>query len=1208
MRRLGTIVRSALLSVLALAVPVGAQTATATLKGVVEDGSGRVTPGATVTITQTATGLKRTFTADTGGQYTFTFLEPGDYMLEVQAPGFRRHQQKGIQLGVGQAAELNVALSPGDINETVTVSSTATALQLDTASSALGGGVERKQIDELPLNGRNVFQLAQLEPGVNTSPGSRGALPTLGAGGVGELSINGGRTLTNEIVVDGIPITNKADNLPSLKPSPDAVQEFRIITNSYSAEYGRSGGGSLNFSIRSGGSALHGTLFEFFRNDALDATAFFSNAAGTGKEKLRFNQFGGNLGGPVYLPGFGEGGPVARKIEKLFFFFNYEGLRIRRSNLRTPTVPTLKMRQGDFSELLGAVITGVTVRDTNGNLIPARIGMIYVPGALVPAGQPGAGSRIAFAGNIIPESRINPVGRAIAAYYPSPNAAGIPNPNGLGFAQNYLVNSPITNSENQYTARIDYNISQAHHLYGRVIQNRDSGFNAGPFPGNIAGTQANPLQTSRPGSAVVDHIWTISPRVVLHTNAGVTRFSNDSRTYSDGFDPTSLGFPSYIANASGAARVFPSLGPQGYSTLGPTRNFGNALNFQDTFSLNQDVSSLRGAHSFKFGANQRIYRIYSNRPDDPAGNFAFTRSFTGRTPTDALSGDSIASLLLGNPATGRLAVAPQPVIQNNYFAFFAQDDWTVNRRLTLNLGLRWETDLGNTERYNRLTNFDLNTPFPVNSITVAFPAATGLGSRTIPLRGVVIPVGRGGVENRNQYDRDLNNFGPRIGLAFKLTEKTVLRAGGGIFYASTSGGGFANQTLALSDLAETGFIASLDNGVTPTPGTNLSNPFPNRIVQPAPTFPGPFYGYGQQTLPVKVRNIRQPKIGQWNLNLQRELPGHLIAQVSYAGSASIGLLSGPTDINQLTPEALALGATILNTQVTNPFLALPVDQRPAASSILGRATVTVAQLLRPYPQFGNVVSYNMNEAHATYHSLQVRASRRFNDGLLFTVGYTFSKTIDDVSSISAGPTIQNPNYQNYYDRRANKALSTFDVRHRFISNFSYQLPFGSGRRFLSEGVVGRIVGGFTASAIVQAQTGFPLNISATNPALQGLAFVGLRPNLIGNPVIEGSEQSDRVRQWFNTLAFQQPAAFTFGNAPRTFSNLRGPGYFATNLSLQRDFKLSERARFQFRTEAFNLFNRANFTNPVTVLGTATFGQIILTEDPRQFQFAAKFYF
>jgi hypothetical protein len=894
-----------------------AQTSTATLKGLVTDNTGAATPGAVVNLTQVSTGTRRTFTTDTSGQFTFTFIEPGSYALDVQSQGFKRFVQEGIKLEVGQLAELNVTLQAGDISETVNITADQTALQLDTGSAALGGVIERSQVDALPLNGRNVLQLAQLEPGVSTSPGSRRANPGLGA--VAEISINGGRPLTNEIVIDGMTVTQKADNLPALKPSPDAVQEFRIATNSYSAEYGRTGGGALNFSVRAGGTKYRGTLWEYLRNDAFDATTFFGNATGAGKEKLRFNQFGGNFGGPVLLPRFGEGGPGASKADKFFFFFNYEGLRIRQSTLRQNTVPTAKMRTGDFSELLGATIANTNVRDTNGNLIPARQGMIYVPGAVVPAGQPGAGSRVVFANNLIPASRINTVARNAMAYYPLPNRTSL--------IQNHVLNSPAQTGDNQFTVRLDYNLSQKHNVYGRAIWERNSSSNQGSFPGLISSTQNNAFQTQRPGTAVVDYVWTLTPRLIAHFNGGVTRFAIRNTIFSKGFDPVSLGLPSYYASLPDDADIFPTFAPVGYTQLGPNRNFANTVNAQDTWSFNQDMSLLLGAHTIKFGANQRHFKIYNVRPDDPAGNYAFTRAFTARTATDTTSGDAIASMLLGHPSSGRLAISPQPAVGSNYLAFFLQDDWQVTRRLTLNVGLRYEIDFPNTERFNRLTNFDLNAQFPVNNITVAFPAATGLGTRTIGLRGVVTPVGRGGVSNREQSDRDLNNFAPRIGLAFKLNDKTVLRAGGGFYYSSLSGGGLSNASYAIGDLVETTFVASLDGGVTPNPNANLSNPFPNGIVFPTSRYEGPLTGYGQ-TVPARLRALRMPYVPQWNLNLQRELPGKIIAQVGYAGSAGIGLFTPRTDLNTLVPEVLALGETVLNTRVPNPFLALPAAQRP----------------------------------------------------------------------------------------------------------------------------------------------------------------------------------------------------------------------------------------------------------------------------------------
>ncbi len=1204
---------------LSLSATVDAQTATATLKGVVVDAGGNAVPGAAVTLTNSANNLKRSFTTDDTGHFIFTFIEPGVYSLDAQAGGFKSHRHPGLQLEVGQTLDLKIPLAAGDVRETVNIVATEPT-GLETVASSLGGIVGRQRVEALPLNGRNVFQLAQLEIGVITAPGSRGANPDLTASG--EISINGGRTLNTEAFVDGIPLANKGDNRIALRPSPDAVQEFQIVTNSFPAEYGRTGGGALNFSTRSGGAEFHGTLYEYLRNDALDARSFFVNANPNGvKEKLRFNQFGGNLSGPIFLPSFGKGGKAFNKNEKLFFFFNYEALRISQTRQQPSTVPTVKMRNGDFSELLGAAIPGVTVVDTQGVLIPGRIGQIYAPGAVVASGD-GAGSRVAFAGNIIPDALINQVGRAALAYYPLPNADGVRNSNGLGFSNNYIANTRADTDNYQITARIDYNLSDTQQVFGRVIKDHNLLFNSGPFPTSIASPVQNPKQSSVPGTWAINYLNTLSPKMALRLNAGFTRFNNDATHFSRGFDVASLGLPAYIAGASDDTGIFPTLNPGGYTSLGPPRNFGFYHNNQDVFSLNQELSLSRGGHSIKLGANERIYRKYNYRPDDPAGNFTFSRAFTQRIPVETTpqTGDAIASLLLGNPVSGRLAIAPQPALQSKYLALFIQDDWKLNNRLTLNLGLRWDLETGNTERFNRLQNLDPLARFPIDQITAIFPEASGLGTRTIPMRGVVTPVGRAGVGNRENYERDYNNFGPRIGLAFRLNEKTVIRAGGAIFYAPLGGGGFNIVTAAMAGLAETPFIASLDNGVSPAPGTDLSDPFPSGIAAPVDDYPGPLTGYGQQSVPVRLRDIRPPKIAQWNLNVQREAPGGLIVEAAYAGSAGIGLRSGATDINQLSPEAIAIARQVApgpngaptpvgNLAVPNPFMTLPLDQRPPSTSILGRSTVTVAQLLRPFPQFGNVVSYTQNEAHSSYHSFQLTIWRRSTNGLSFSAGYAFSKSIDDLSSMSLNnQTIQIQYYQDYHNRRADKSLSNFDITHRFIGDVTWRLPFGGDRAFFRKGALARIIGGFSINAIAQAQSGYPISISATNASLQGLAFNSLRPNIVGDVNAPASSKSDRIRRYFNPLAFAQPAPYAFGNAPRTLSDLRGPGYFATNLSLQREFKFAEYLKLQIRAEAFNVFNRANFQLPGTAFGAANFGAITGAEDPRQIQFAARIYF
>lgn len=1180
---------------------VFAQSSTATLKGQVGDGTGKVVPGATVTLTRPETGEVKTATTDESGQYTFTFVQPAIYALEVQVEGFKTFKQTNLKLDVGQTAEVNIALEIGLQTAEVTVRDD-NQLRLETASGALGGVIEQERVESLPLNGRNLLQLATLEPGVVDTSAGREAFPT--GQQAGSFSVNGGRGLTNEILFDGVTAVNKADNVPAFRPSPEAIQEFRIQTNSYAAEFGRSGGGAVSFVTRSGTRKIHGSLYEFFRNDALDANNFFANRAGSGKEKLRANQFGFTLGGPVYLPGFGEGTKPIFKSNKLFFFVNYEGLRRSTTNFVSSIVPTAKQRVGDYSEQLGNTIAGVTVRDTAGNVIPARVGMIFVPGAVVPVGQPGAGSRIAYAGNIIPFNQLNPVGLAIGSYYPLPNQPSVFNQatGQLGF--NYAANSPRTITSNQFVTRIDYKISQSQQFYGRLILERNTDTQFGPFPDSIATRSATGVRSDKPASVALDYVNTLNSKMVLRVNGGWTRFNTDNTTRSNGFNLSTLGFPAYLANASGATNVFPTIDPTGYTGLGPSRQFGNSRNTQDTFSGSADLSIVQGNHSIKTGGNYRYFTIFTGRPDDPAGRFAFVRSSTARTSTStANTGDGFASLLVGEISTGRIALTPEPAILTKYAALYIQDDWTVNRRLTLNLGLRWESDFPNTERYGQLTNFLPNEAFPVQSVQIPL---TSSGGAALPagVAGLIRPLnGRIGTVddtvNNRQQNRDLNNFGPRLGFAFKLNDKTVLRGGGGIFYSSLTGGGVTLSTYAVRGLTETTFVAGT--------GANLSNPFPNGISQPAAF--SPLFGYGQQGLPARLRETRQPQIAQWNLTLQRRLPGKIIVDVSYAGSSGSGLLSTTTDLNQLSPEALALGATVLNTTVANPFLTLPAAQRPPANTILGTATITVAQLLRPYPQFGNVVSYFNNEGHSSYHSGQIKVARRVSGGLTFQVGYTFSKLIDNISTITGSTGVQVTNFQDFYNRGADKSLSTFDARHRMVANVSYNLPFGKGKMFFKEGVMSKIFGGFRLNSITTVQGGFPLGITVAGATgQQGLSFIALRPNINGNAQINGGTFDERIGQWFDTTVFSAPATYTFGNTPRTLPNVRGPGFFVTNMGLQRTLKFNERARVQLRAEAFNVFNQVNLGDPGTVLGGAGFGIINDARNPRQIQLAIKLLF
>lgn len=1132
------------------------QTATATLRVLVADSSGGAVPDAALKLTQTAKGIAHAAISNTAGQYTFSFLDPGSYTLEVKASGFSPYTQSGILLEVGQSSIVNVPLQVGAVSEAVTV--VASAVQLETASGALGAVIDHRTVDDLPLNGRNPYQLAQLNSSVTATPSSRSANPTL-AGAVA-VSVNGGRSLQNEVLLDGSPINGRADNWPALSPSPDSVQEFRIQSSSYSAEYGRAGGGTLNFVTRSGTNQFHGTLWEFARNDALDANSFFANRQGAGKGKLRFNQFGGNFGGPILK-------------NRLFFFGNFEALRIESGVLRQSTVPTARMKSGDFSELRGA---------------------IYFPNS--------DGTRTPFAGNLIPAQLQNAVGRNILSYYPDPNRPG--------FVNNYAIFSPTSTTNRQLVTRLDYQISSRQNIFFRLTRDWDIATSEGNFPGSIASTTAEGTTTDDPLALTLDYVNTLSPHMILHLTAGASRHTLVRTQPSSGFDLTTLGLPSYLATASGEGQVFPTIGPAGYATLGPLKVYGVTDTYQNNFPFGGDLTVLKGAHAIKVGASYRVYQVNNFRSNDPAGNFSFTRGFTARTPTDAASGDAIASLLLGLPSAGDIGIVPRLAAQNAYIGAYFQDDWTISPKLTVNLGLRWDSDLPTTERFNRLTNFDMGAAFPV-SPSIVFPEALNLAPRTGQLTGALQFLGRAGNSDRGLSNADLNNFAPRFGIAYKLTNATVIRGGAGLFYSPMMGGGISPGVLGMiGESIETTYIASLDNGVTPAPGFSLSSPFPNGIQSPPGASQGALTAYGNANVQSRLRDLRNPYVGQWNLNIQRELPAGMIAEIAYSGSAGIGLLGGNLDLNEISPEVRALGPSALSTQIANPFLRLPADQRPPASTAIGRPTVSVAQLLRPYPQFGIVTALFQNTAHSTYHALQTRLERRFSANLYFRFSYTFSKMIDDISAISSNNGTQVADVQDANNRRLDKSLSTFDAGHRFAGNIGYALPFGRGKAFWNRaGAVDWFFGGWNLNAIITAQSGFPLAMSATAPAGQlGLSARTLRPNIVGDAAGTGGATDQKIRAWFNTAAFGQPASFQIGNGPRTMPDVRGPGYLGTDIAIHKNFAIRENMRFQLRLEAFNAFNRVNFTIPGTVFGNPGFGVISGTEDARSLQIAAKFYF
>lgn len=1132
---------SVLLSSLLLAgVSLFAQSATATLNGTITDNTGAVIAGATVTITSLATGQVRTATSNEEGFYTFPLMRPDTYRLRVEKAGFSPAQQDNVLLQVGDTSVLNVSLKIGAVGDTVTI--TDSAPLLETGSSSLGEVVNKRTIESLPLNGRSTIQLVALSPGVTPSRNFRSMVFGSGNADNNTFAANGGRNGSNEIILDGSPQIVMGINQAAYIPNPDNTLEFKVQTNGLAAEYGRTGGAVINVVSRSGTNDFHGALFHFLRNDLFDANTFFNNRANRKKSPFRFNQFGGVMGGPASIPGLYAG------KNKAFFFFGYEGIRQVTPTTALFTVPTARMRQGDFSEVTTALFDPATIDAT--------------------------GRRQRFTNNQIPTGRINPVAAKLLSFYPLPNQPGLVN--------NYITQAGGVVNTNDFNTRIDHRWSDAHTTFGRCSRLFFDSISPDVF-GNAASPDAG--RPNRPNHSVtIDHTW-VKSQWVMHGNYGFVAHSNLREYQYDNVDLTSLGFPQAVAGAA-QFKVFPRIDIGGFAPLGSITAFYNGNKFQ-AHNFNIDVTRVVGNHTFKTGFAHRINRVRAFRPDAPAGNFVFDERWTRETFNGTTGGNALASFMLGLMTSGRIQSEPELNIQVRYFGTFFQDDWKVNDRLTLNLGLRWDTDLPQTERDNKQAWFDFNAPVP---LTV--PGVTNL-------RGGLVYAGRNGAP-RGLKDPDYNNFAPRIGLAYKISDRMVLRSSFGTFFnpATGTGPGTANSG-ALGFNAQTAVNASVDG--FRTPATTLSNPFPNGFVAATNGNQGLLTLVGQ-TINAQVREDRTPYSMQWNFNLQYELPSQMLADIAYAGNAGVKLFAN-AQLNQLPDAELARG-NALNTAITNPFFGI----LPANSPIGGR-TITQGQLLRPYPHLTGLIHTNGTMAHSSYHALQFKFRKQFSSGLQFLTAYTWSKLIDDISSIlfpiNTGISNTNTGYTNNNRRILDKSISGLDQPHTLTMNFQYDLPFGKGRRFANTNTaLDWIIGGWNVSGIMNLQSGLPISIdSAVNTTFSNGGVQ--RPNKIGDSATAG-EVVDRLNGYINRASFVDAPRFTFGTTGRYLPDLRAPGYYNWDISILRNFKFTERVSLQFRTEMFNAFNHANFSAPVgTTFGRADFGVINATERARVIQFGLK---
>jgi hypothetical protein len=1139
------------LALLVLSLPAAAQTGG--ISGTVKDPSDAAIAGATVVLTTQDTNARRTQTTGNTGFYSFPELPPALYRLEVEAQGFKRFVRANITVDVAHNVAIDPKLEIGQASESVNV--VAETSLLETNTSSLGQVVDNREINDLPLIGRNTLALIGLTTGT-TPIGDFGNIPArTNAYAQGFFSTNGSQVLSNETLIDGSPANGAVFNAPAFVPVTDAVSEFKVQTNSLAAEFGRSGGGAVNMVTKNGTNEFHGSLYDFYRTYKLDANTWFANRGGRALPFNDLKQFGGTIGGPVLLP------RVYNGHNKLFFFFNYEGLRERRGVTQLTNVPTAAQLAGIF---------------------PASL-PIYDPLSTRPdPSRAGQYMRDPFEGNVIPANRIDTVAAHVRNFYRAPNTGGP----GANF-NNFFGSGSAPNVQNQYTGRMDYFISQSKRIYGRVSWS-DVQRGGVDFFGNGAdwvnpgGGGVSLLFGAR--NASLNYTDTAAPTVLIDLRFGYVRSYLVKSPALTGIDLASLGFPASFVNSI-FFDALPAFQPSGYQSLAPATS-DLIHRFDNTYTYAGSVTKIHGTHTIKSGADFRFIPIGELQPNAPQGVFNFNAAFTGANPLAAStsSGSSLASFLLGYPSSGSIDYNPEVSVSSRYFAAYVQDDWKISRALTLNIGLRYEVETGRNERYNRLSWFD---PGAINPI--------GQQVRLPNLRGGLEFAGVGGNSAR-QKRLDTDNFAPRLGLAWNPLAKTVVHAGAGIFYLPLTGDDTGRSLGSEGYFAATAFVSSLDGGVTPA--DKLSNPFPNGLNQPTGSSLGLKTLLGQDIIPV-FHDDRTAYVAQWNFSVQQELPHQWLVEAAYAGSKSTRL---PVDIqlNQLPDQYLALGTGLLQ-QVPNPFFGL------ITVGTLAQKTLTQGQLLRPFPEFGNVSVHAVHEGDASYHSLQLKLRRRFGHGFSMLAGYTASKLLTDAGS-RLSINFANPGSQNTNNLRGEKAFSNIDVPQRFTLAYNWELPLGQGHALLgSNRVIGKIAGGWQINGVTTAQRGFPLGLGTSVNQTNSYGG-GSRPNNNGTSAALSGDIESRLNRYFNTSVFSQPPAFTFGNVARDLPDVRAPGYVTFDFSVFKNTRFLERYNLQFRAEAFNALNHPNFGGPALTFGAGGFGSIGGTGAARLMQLALKVQF
>jgi hypothetical protein len=1070
-----------------------AQVDTGTIAGTLVDASGGALANAVVLIRSQDTGLERKLATNATGRYVSPPLPPGVYRITGEMPGFRRTSAT-ITLTLNQRAVVDLTLEVGATEQQVTV--TAEAALLESENSTVGNVRTEQAVKDLPLNGRNFAQLIGLAAGVVPAQTQAQGLALTAVRGTTANSVNGAGFRSNRFLVDGLDNTENHNGQGVLiNPPVEAIQEFSVQTSVPPAEFGH-GGGNINIRMKSGTRELHGAMFEFLRNSSLDARNFFDPAGDI--PPFRMNQFGFVVGGPVFIPSV-----YNRDRNKTFFFFNYEGIRTRQAQTFLSTVPTADFKRGDFSASPNQIFDPHTARQT-------------VQGVV----------RDPYPGNRIPESHFDPVGRNVLALYPDPNAGGI--------AANYLANPSQTTDANNWDLKIDQNFSQSDQAFFRYSRHNTDQFIPGALPAPAWGNTAAGVSRFPLHQFVASYTHTFSPTVVNEVRAGVGRLFIDARHPNYGVNVAEqVGIPGINGGDDVLRSGLPQMNISGFQVMGDS-GFRPGIIISENWQYSDALSWFSGAHSFKFGIEYMRRRYNLLQTTAAHGIYNFTGAYTQNLINSARTGIGAADLLLGTPESGNInALGGIRGYRRSELALYIQDSWKLTSSLTMNWGLRYELFPGFpwVEVYDRMANF-------------------------LPDRGDVFVVNTTDLPERSGTTLDKNNFGPRIGLAYKLRNRTVIRAAYGIYY---QGEPVPETNLPGVNPPFTGSVGFNNNRADFAGARRLAQGFPLPDTNVYPTEGAALFSVeGEFALPYTQ---------QWNASVQRQFDANVVVTVNYVGTKGTGNILAP-NINQA---------------------------RPGPGAVAAR---------RPYPRFNNINEVS-SSGSSTYHSLQATAEKRLSSGVSFLAAYTWAHAIDDGGFISGR--------QNLYDLSAERGNGSFDLRHRLVTSWTWDLPFGKGRRFLSvaTGAAERILGGWQVNGIQSIYSGLPFTVTSSINTLNGSG--GQRANRIGDGRLSQSERT--LDRYFDIDAFVTPAQYQFGNSGTNI--LKGPGTVQFDFSAFKHIQLgsNEQRRLQFRTEFFNLFNTPQFNNPNAAVGNVNMGRITsagskptLQRTSRQIQFALKLYF